>query len=448
MEPTTHLLPEAHRVIRPVDAGESAFVGVLVADGDGVRVRVDVETVGAALWRYGDAAHVAGVRDLVRRSDGHDALLPWCAERVATFLARREGAGASLSPGEAVTLVASMLRGIEECGGEALVGVWWLADDARPLFVAGEGDAVIGATRTLVGQVRGVIADRALDRALAEIERMPDDHRVIRQRLAVWETNLTAHAAPRALQRDVFAPEPVTGIPLHRAHVAVPLDERAEAGVRGLIRRAADAVGRHAGAVGAIGRRLMPARGERAPRQHNRHDVSPRPGRAPRRRMVILAAGAGVIVLAAGLMWPQEPEPSQADEVLQTSTAQPADETAAEESPRPVDATGAAAPPAGDTKGAPPDGTEAVATTLVSALASCRSEGDTTCAVAVAPGAGERVLAALMADVSTPDITPVEDYGDVAVVRLDANGVRQMLVLVRQNDSWLVRDVYDVADQP
>lgn len=164
--------------------------------------------------------------------------------------------------------------------------------------------------------------------------------------------------------------------------------------------------------------------------------------------MVILAAGAGVIVLAAGLMWPQEPEPSQADEVLQTSTAQPADETAAEESPRPVDATGAAAPPAGDTKGAPPDGTEAVATTLVSALASCRSEGDTTCAVAVAPGAGERVLAALMADVSTPDITPVEDYGDVAVVRLDANGVRQMLVLVRQNDSWLVRDVYDVADQP
>ena len=84
----------------------------------------------------------------------------------------------------------------------------------------------------------------------------------------------------------------------------------------------------------------------------------------------------------------------------------------------------------------------------MSALASCRSEGDTNCAVAVAPGAGERVLAALMADVSAPDITPVEDYGDVAVVRLDANGERQMLVLVRQNDSWLVRDVYDVADQP
>ena len=44
----------------------------------------------------------------------------------------------------------------------------------------------------------------------------------------------------------------------------------------------------------------------------------------------------------------------------------------------------------------------------------------------------------------------MEDYGDVSVLRLGPSGERgeQMLVLVRQEDGWLGRDLYDVADQP
>ncbi len=457
MEPTSQLLPAAHRVIRPVDAGESAFVGVLVADGEGVRVRVDVESVGAALWRHGDAAHIAGVRDLIRRADGHDALLPWCAERIAAFLARREAAGATLSPGEAVTLVGSLLRGLEEAGTEPLVGVWWLADDARPLFVPGEGDAMIAATRTLVGKVRGAIADRALDRVLADVERMPDDARVVRRRLAAWESSLTAHAAPRALRRDMFAPEPVASIPLHRAHLVAPLDEPERRGLRSVIGRTATQAGGLLGSVRDALARIMSRRGRVAVGERAGEHAAAR-SRPPRRRMVIVAAAAGATVLAAGLLWPQEPESSRAEEPApvggtRASVERPVDASPPAEVPAEgeMDDTGAetsVTPPATDSTDPTSEDAVAAAAALLSLLVSCRADGDTACAEAVAPGGGERVLTALMSDVTTPHITPVEDYGDVAVVRVEAKGRRQMLVLERQNDSWLVRDVYDVADQP
>ncbi|MBT2486060.1 hypothetical protein J7E28_15260 [Microbacterium sp. ISL-108] len=55
----------------------------------------------------------------------------------------------------------------------------------------------------------------------------------------------------------------------------------------------------------------------------------------------------------------------------------------------------------------------------------------------------------------------VDEYGDVAVVRLrreeggpvdegdtHPSAPDQMLVLVRQDEKWLVRDAYSVADQP
>jgi hypothetical protein len=55
----------------------------------------------------------------------------------------------------------------------------------------------------------------------------------------------------------------------------------------------------------------------------------------------------------------------------------------------------------------------------------------------------------------------VDEYGDVAVVRLEADDTgeessetdtqqpaHRMVVLIRTEEKWLVRDVYDVADQP
>ena len=52
----------------------------------------------------------------------------------------------------------------------------------------------------------------------------------------------------------------------------------------------------------------------------------------------------------------------------------------------------------------------------------------------------------------------MDEYGDVAVIRVSTPshsedgatpGTRvQMVVLVRVDEKWLVRDAYDVADQP
>ncbi|QEA30630.1 hypothetical protein FGL91_14655 [Microbacterium sp. CBA3102] len=56
----------------------------------------------------------------------------------------------------------------------------------------------------------------------------------------------------------------------------------------------------------------------------------------------------------------------------------------------------------------------------------------------------------------TPTFELVDEYGDIAVVRVavdaeaDAANTsgRLIMVLLRTQEKWLVRDVYDVADQP
>ena len=105
----------------------------------------------------------------------------------------------------------------------------------------------------------------------------------------------------------------------------------------------------------------------------------------------------------------------------------------------------------------------------------CADTGDAVCAEAVADGSSD-VIAALVGDGSdigyggdagaaggadSSSVELVDEYGDAAVVRFtprengnadtpgDAEpGDGQILVLVRINEKWLVRDVYDVADQP
>lgn len=170
----TSLLPGAHRVVRTLDASEGPFAGTLVTYGDRVAVRVDAAALGGWVgWRFSGAEHVASPLDVCRRKDGHDALLPWCTERVSAFLIRRSAAGAILTPGESSTLVISLLRGLDEVG-EGVDGVrtgeWWLTDGGRPVFVFGGGaDARVGV-RDIVERVAEHSADKMLRRALGTIE--------------------------------------------------------------------------------------------------------------------------------------------------------------------------------------------------------------------------------------------------------------------------------------
>lgn len=450
---TTALLPEAHRAIRPVDTTESAIAGVLVADGAAMRVRVDVDTVPAELWRHGAGEHIAGVCDLVRRPYGHDALVPWCTERLSVYLARRTGAKHALLPGEAVTLAGSLLRGIEQAGTSALTGVWWLTDEGRPVFVPGDGQGIVGATVVAISAIRALTADRGVDRVLAELERMPEDPRAVQRRLAGWEAALTEQAAPRALDRDIRSEtpsmlrepsgriEPDTGAhPSRRGRRRSRPEKSAHlSGWRNAaLSTARDSVDRARDVL-----RSMRARGKARGVHFEPDSIPPQARRrsegrphAARPRLVAVAAAVGVVVVAVGLLWPRAEAPSHADEtdasLVPVSTPS---------------ATMNSAPESPPVTSGEDDAVDAAAA-LLEVLDGCRENGDQDCVAAVVSGRSAQVFDALMADLSEMTVTPVEEYGDVAVVRATSATASQILVLLHQNDSWLVRDVYDVANQP
>ncbi|MGB3376038.1 MAG: hypothetical protein WBA87_12985, partial [Microbacterium sp.] len=217
----TALVPGAHRVIRRLDE-TAALPGDLVSDGERQRVSADAGELDEALWWFSGAEHVAGVRDVVRTREGQVALLPWCADSLDMVLARRTAAERPLVTGEVVTLVGSLLRGVIEVGGREVRGRWWLDDEARPLFVPGEGMSCASASVEIIERLRQDCPDRSLERVLRRISDAAADHRIVLRSLDEWERELTELAAPRPIDVTVYAPELVRELPVHRAHL--PLD--------------------------------------------------------------------------------------------------------------------------------------------------------------------------------------------------------------------------------
>ncbi|MGN7976292.1 hypothetical protein ACTJJ4_01825 [Microbacterium sp. 22195] len=450
------LVPGAHRLIRRLDGGESPFTGDLVSDGEQRRVLIDAAVTEAALWEFADAEHVAGVQDLVRSADGHGALLPWCVEPAETLIARRCAAGRPLTSGEIVTLVGSLMRGIVEVAGRPITGRWWLEDGGRPVFVPGEGLSCAAASLALVERVRDECADRAMQRMLARIAVGMADHRMVLRELDAWEGELTELAAPRALEREAAeadaswpAPERVRALSFHRAglaEVAGRLEER-----RSLRER-----------LVLVGARLHERLRESIPSSKPRMSSGVEAGvdggartRAPRGRMLLVGAGAAALVILGGLLWPGGDEDAVMPQAVAADRQASPSPSASElgqvtqpDEPRPSE-SGAPAPeqPRPDRE----DGdVERTATRLLKAIDGCRAKNDTDCATAIVAGGAQGVLERLGADAAGREVTLVEDYGDIAVTRLGrtATSGEQMLVLVREKDGWLVRDVYDVADQP
>ena len=90
---------------------------------------------------------------------------------------------------------------------------------------------------------------------------------------------------------------------------------------------------------------------------------------------------------------------------------------------------------------------EVDAAAVVELLSACATEG-CPATVVESPGATLAPGAA-----TTPHaerrVELIDDYGGVAAVRVSAEDAGdQVVVLVRADEKWLVRDVYDVADQP
>lgn len=492
------LLPGAHRLVRTLDPAEGPFAGALVTRGDAVAVRVDAAAIaGWAAWRFAGADHIAAPMDVIRRPNGHDALLPWCTERVATYLVKRAAAGSALSSGECSTLVVSILRGVDELGRgpeQVQTGVWWLTDGGRPVFVIAEGEDARAGAAQIVGLLAEQCGDKVLARLLTSVHQgitaAMAQPRIPHRLLEHWERELLLTAAPRPLRRDAHAPERARDVaraaaagerrsssanPARRSDRRVSARRGALAPRRvrtrprplGIERVAAGAAAVRAAV--ATFRRAVRSRSDGARVERRRRAAPTRHGGGPassRRRAVLIAGAAAAIVLAGGMLWPGGGAGDAADPAQGASSPEhgsgespsQAGDDAAEVAGDGTDGEDAQAAPSPSPSTA--DGPVAAATELLSLIEGCAEHQDPVCPGAVAPGSEPVIEALGSATKGGASVELVDEYGDVAVIRLSSPGgdsgekaksaavPEQMLVLVRQDEEWLVRDVYGVADQP
>ncbi|WP_243225556.1 hypothetical protein [Microbacterium sp. CIAB417] len=460
------LVPGVHRAIRALANGEGPWPGTLVSDGDAVAVwcALNEESEAAIDWRFAGAEHVAAPFDVARSAEGHGALMPWCTARVPAFLVRRTTAAAPLAAGECVTLVISMLRGLREIADRAgadLRGQWWLTHEGRPLCVPGGAANAREGVVEVLEQVQQACEDRALRRILSGIAEAVAEAVPTSARVRAWEGELLDYAAPRPLRLDEHPPQAVRGSAAQQLRV-VPVEtatrrrrreerhsplRRARDSAAGILARVAGAVPRAAGRGG----------------ERHRAAVRPRAGRAepvrPRshRRTAVVAAAAAAVVLGVGTLWPTQDDPASeaAETVLDASAAPTPSETSAvpgaeadtTQPPEP----GTTTPESETERSAQSEGDRddpvAAVQSILAALDECAANADAGCSQSIAAGSHVSPEDVLRSD-AAEDPALVDDYGDLAVIRLGSADVAQMLVLVRQDGKWLVRDVYDVADQP
>lgn len=497
----------AHRTIRTLTQDEGPFEGDLVTRAGGVVVRVDAERMrGWAGWTFSGAEHVAAPLDVALTADGQDVLLPWCVRTVRTALAQAGEAG-GISHGEAVTLAVSVLRGVLELegrltesgrgrrgdgdpgevrdggAGDEPHGSWWLTDEARPVFViapvggwCAEGSPVATGEQ-LLRDLEGRIEDRAFRRVLARLAEALRDPRRLRAEAARWEGELLEIAAPRPVRliADEFAAahgeeESVLPVPPRYQHPPRRRELRPAGRAVGATRRtwspgrgAGGAAGRIRALQGAVGHayeriREMRAAGGAARRRLRGAPSEPtrRPERLERpvrgrrwRGPVVLAVAAAAAITVTGAMWPSDPGGSDAGRTSRAAEIM----LSGSESPSPGARVGAA--PAGGGQSGAPDPPQAPA---ASSLADAEAAGGELIAAARKCEAAPQPACAEVWDGGTatsralrPAPQPaelIEDYGGIAALRSGSGPEAQMIVIIRRNAEWRIRDVYDIADPP
>lgn len=490
---TPSLVPGVHRVVRQLQERDGPFDGVLVADGDDVVVSVDAAALRESeIWRYAGSEHVLGVADVARRVDGQDVLLPWCTETIVAFLRRRTAADAPLGSGEVGTLVVSLLRGLGELGDDDPGGEWWLTHRGRPMFVhAPSGEDAARTARTaregavqIVGRLLESSTDRALRRVLNEVADGIGRPRLRRADSSRWEEGLFEIAAPRSLRtEDIVVAAPPPEPPTRRgarSPGAVAVRGRNRREQAGHARRPARRPGRRRASSGLTGDALDRVLGvlDRV------RAIVPRPARErppsarSHRRPLLVGAAVAAVVIGAGMLWPANAAQTGGDGAggssraaahggsadTERSGAEANDGVGRETDGSEIDQGPEAgesetgpeqgAPPTAapkETATAPPGSPLAAVPHLLDSLAGCAATADTTCRQALASGSALPGDGVALRGREASTATMVDDYGDLAVIRLtpvDPGMHAQMLVLVRQKKLWLVRDVYDVADQP
>jgi O-acetyl-ADP-ribose deacetylase (regulator of RNase III) len=417
MDPVALSLPVALRHLTPAEA---PFAGALRA-GDPPTLWVDAaEFAESPAWAAVDAEHILAPLDAAGTPEGPCIVLPHCPVRLDDVMQ-----DAVVSPGALVTLAVSALRGAAEAdriGAEH--GRWWVTTEGRPvLALTGssgwreETVALLRAAGERAPHMRAVLA-RTAD-AVA-------DPRLLRRGTDEIEAALFAAAEAEALPTELR--EVLPAAPSRARTVTTPAIGAGIVGtVRDLVARLVDA---------AVADRVHRAAASVRVSVVRESGKTAAPA-TRRRRVVVVAAAAAACVVVAGALWPagEAERPAAAGEASATSAPRSSDE--AERASPSVPAPG----PAEDQG---PEGVVAAARALVDAVRGCEDETcreglweDPATAAAIEAAAGESY-----------GVQVVDEYGGVAAVRIVGEAITQILVMVQSDEKWLVREVYDLADQP
>lgn len=420
--------------LRVIPEGIGPYPGAVVSGPAGSEALVEVADLGdSALWCAG-GEHVCSVREIVRTATGHAVRLPLCSLRLDELAERRARSGHPFAVGETVTLAVSVLRGAAEEIGQHPHGIcrggWWIDDAGKPLFVHDEkGGTVERAAIQAVEALRTALdaADHRTDGILGELL------------LALDDAGRLALHAPR-LESDLFDLGPAqpigTQVLARRTSPAPPEDER-PAAEAGLWRRVADAAD--------AGIAEMATAAIAAVRAHVTGGMRRRRPRASRRGLLWAAAACGAVVVAVGLLWPEDEHPRSAH-TADRSSASPG---TADSSASPGTADAPSAHPIAETSPTGQDPVE-IAETLLAAARACGDDVDCLRPLQEEPSPLDRSGAAFV-DPGELQLTLLDDVGGLALLRAaDAAGrhAPQIVTLVGRHDEWVLRDVHDAAQHP
>ncbi len=417
-------LTDAYRVVRRVAPPDAPFPGALARRSDErVVTLVDARLLAAwPAWDRRTEGHVLAPGDLVRCAEGTAVELEHCTESVRQLLARRALAGAPLEDGELVTLAVSLVRGVVELGaarvrGDARFprGQWWVTDAGRPVFVHEVPGAAGESANAAAAEVLAAAAEQAdpplaevLDAVSAAMERP----RQLPQALAEAEDRLFAAAEPGALELGAPHPLPARRVPLRTTGAAEATHAPEPSvgwGARGMRLLAALRGGRWRDTVRAMGGRLRGRRGA-----------------------WLAGAAAAGSALVAGLLWPAAHGAGSGARSEVVALASPS-----ASAPRPPSASSASS--------AAPSTPVAAAAVLLDARRACAGVRSCLHGVMEDParvfphGASERPGALRR-------LTLLDEFGGAAVLRVEAEDApAQLVVLVRAESGWVIRDVRDAT---
>ncbi|MBS1905133.1 MAG: hypothetical protein JST33_00905 [Actinobacteria bacterium] len=373
-------------------------------------------------------------------------------------------------------------------------GTWWLTDEARPVFAIAPGPAE-GAGRTvaeesaeLLRALETRVDDRALRRVLTRLIDALAEPRRLKAEAARWERDLLEIAAPRPLRVPAAEAMEVEGLTALHDPSSPRRDGMRSVRRRDLRRGVGDGPGRRGRGSGRAARR---PRTQRRPRERPagllgrvilqvgaevrdravliggiRDRIRPRasgrmaaeaargPGRRRWRGPALVAVAAAAAIAVAGALWPGDAGTADAaDHAVSAGRSMPP--AASPGPPAPATASAAGGDPGQDGRPGPSaaprrpgasaqSDPRAAAEELIAAAQACQSASEPACAQIW--DTGTAASRALRNTTAAPVL--IEDYGDVAAIRSGSGDQAQMVVIIRRDAGWRIRDVYDIADPP